>query len=150
MKFNNQEWILRWFPTKIAKRLIIGPINFIFGQIRVFTVKMRFYLTKISISQTLLIFSMIYKPFRGFYSAENRDRNCYSIDFKFGMSIVDQIYEVPYKFLRHWIIFGWAMLFLVSNCWIVKIKKKLKCSQWRHFLLILKENYREPPFYRNK
>ena len=33
---------------------------------------------------------------------------------------------------------------------LVKIKKKLKCSQWRHFLLFLKENYRGSPYYEQK
>ena len=34
-----------------------------------------------------------------------------------------------------WKIFGWVMLFLVSNYWFVKIDKKLKCSQWRVYTL---------------
>ena len=93
---------------------------------------------------------MIYNPFRGFNSAENRDRNFHPIIFKFGTSIVEQILEIPYKFLRDWTIFDWDMLFLVSNYWLVKIKKKLKCSQWRHFLLFLIEIYRGSPFYRQK
>ena len=98
----------------------------------------------------MLILSMIYEQFRAFHSAENRDRNFCPIDLKFGMTILDQIFEVPYKFLRDWTIFGWVMLFLVSNYWFVKIDKKLKCPQWRHFLFFLKENYRGPPYYEKK
>ena len=41
---------LRWFPTKNAKSLIIGPIDLIFGQMRVLMAKMRIFKKNLNFS----------------------------------------------------------------------------------------------------
>ena len=80
----------------------------------------------------------------------NKDQENYPIAFKFHKSLWYILYDVPYKFLRDWVIFGRVMLFLVRTFWFVKIKRKIKQWQWRHFLLYFKEIYREHAYFGSK
>ena len=54
----------------------------------------------------------------------NEDQENYPIAFKFHKSLWDILYDVPYKFLRDWVIFGRFMLFLMRTFWFVKFKRK--------------------------
>ena len=77
-----------------------------------------------------------------FFQAEDGIRDCL-LSRGLGDVYKRQLFDVPYKFLWDWVIFGRDMLFLKCTFWFVKIKRKIKQWQWRHFLLYFKEIYRE-------
>ena len=73
----------------------------------------------------------------------NEDQENNPIALNFYKSLWYTLFDVPYKFLRNWVIFRRFMLFLVCTFWFVKIMWKIKQWQWRLFLLYFTEIYRE-------
>ena len=73
----------------------------------------------------------------------NENQENYPIAIKFYKFLLYILFDVLYKFLRDWVIFGRVMLFLMRTFWLVKIKRKRKQWQYCHFLLYFTEIYRE-------
>ena len=69
----------------------------------------------------------------------NKDQKNYQTALKFFKSLWYILFDVPYKFLRDWVIFGRVMLFLVRTFWFVKIKRKKNSDSDVTFCYILKK-----------
>ena len=72
-------------------------------------------------------------------SAVNEDQENYRIAFKFHKSLWYILFDVLYKFLRDWAIFGRVMLFIVRTFWFVKIKRKKNSDSNVTFCYIFKK-----------